>query len=393
MRRLLDFSLASSTLLVLFLLAPNPARAQITAHIAVPAGSPADQALNDIGAATDPAQKLALIDKFAANFGTGQMAALADELYVDYWVAQKDNAKIYQYGEKVLADDPANFNVAVTLTRTASDAGDADRMYGYAEKAGAILQQYENAPAPAGTDPAVWAATRQQALAGDQDSISYVEYTFFGTAYKVADPAQKAALMLRYAAAFPDSQYASQAELITPLAYQQAKDFPKMIAAANAILAREPNNVDVLLLLADYYSENGQHLDLAEADAKQALAALAAAKKPDAMSDDDWQKQVTLQTGLAWTSLGQVYITQKIEAKALTAFQTAAPLLKGNPNIYARNQYRLGFALINLKHNADAYQAFSDAASVDSPYRALAQAKLAELQKAGVGPHAAKKAQ
>jgi tetratricopeptide (TPR) repeat protein len=393
MRRLLDFSLASSTLLVLFLLAPNPARAQITAHIAVPAGSPADQALNDIGAATDPAQKLALIDKFAANFGTGQMAALADELYVDYWVAQKDNAKIYQYGEKVLADDPANFNVAVTLTRTASDAGDADRMYGYAEKAGAILQQYENAPAPAGTDPAVWAATRQQALAGDQDSISYVEYTFFSTAYKVADPAQKAALMLRYAAAFPDSQYASQAELITPLAYQQAKDFPKMIAAANAILAREPNNVDVLLLLADYYSENGQHLDLAEADAKQALAALAAAKKPDAMSDDDWQKQVTLQTGLAWTSLGQVYITQKIEAKALTAFQTAAPLLKGNPNIYARNQYRLGFALINLKHNADAYQAFSDAASVDSPYRALAQAKLAELQKAGVGPHAAKKAQ
>jgi tetratricopeptide (TPR) repeat protein len=266
-------------------------------------------------------------------------------------------------------------------------------MYGYAEKAGAILQQYENAPAPAGTDPAVWAATRQQALAGDQDSISYVEYTFFSTAYKVADPAQKAALMLRYAAAFPDSQYASQAELITPLAYQQAKDFPKMIAAANAILAREPNNVDVLLLLADYYSENGQHLDLAEADAKQALAALAAAKKPDAMSDDDWQKQVTLQTGLAWTSLGQVYITQKIEAKALTAFQTAAPLLKGNPNIYARNQYRLGFALINLKHNADAYQAFSDAASVDSPYRALAQAKLAELQKAGVGPHAAKKAQ
>jgi tetratricopeptide (TPR) repeat protein len=397
MRRLLRLSMVFPLSLVLAFLvaAPRPARAQITQHVGVAAGSPEDKALTEITAATDPTQKLALIDKFMADFGKGDMERLADELYVDYYVTQKDNAKVYEYGEKTLTLDPDDFDVAVTLVRTANDAGDTDRMYGYAEKAGGILQRYEQKPAPAGTDAPSWATIRKESIAADQDSINYVEYAFYSTAYKVADPNQKAALMLRYAAAFPDSHYTAKAELLAPLSYQQAKNYPKMIDAANTVLARDPNNVDVLLLLADYYSEGGQHLDLAETDAKQALTVLGAAKKPDAMADADWQKQVALQTGLAWSSLGQVYITQKNEAQALTAFQTAAPLLKGtNPTSYARNQYRLGFALVNLKRNADAYQAFTDAASVDSPYRPLAQEKIAELQKAGVGgAHPAKKTQ
>ena len=385
MRRRPCLSAISPILLALLFIAaaPRAAQAQITHHVGVAAGSPEDKALSDITAATDPAQKLALIDKFMSDFGKGDLERLADELYVDYYVAQKDNAKVYEYGVKALALDPDDFDIAVTLVRTAGDAGDADRMYGYAESAGAIVQRFAQQPAPTGTDATTWATERKQDIAADQDSINYVAYTFFSTAYKVTDPSARAALMLRYAAAFPDSQYTAQAELLAPVSYQQAKNYPKMLDAANAVLARDPNNVGVLLLLADYYSENGVHLDLAAADAKQALAALGTAKKPDAVSDDDWQKQVASQQGLAWSALGQVYITQKNEAQALTAFQTAGPLLKANPAGYARNQYRLGFALLNLKRDADAKQAFIDASSVDSPYRGMALEKLAELQRAG----------
>jgi hypothetical protein len=394
MRRLLGFPVVSAIILILSIAAPRSARAQITHQIAVQAGSPEDKALTDITNATDPAQKLALIDKFMSDFGKGDMERVADEQYVNYYVDQKDAAKIYEYGEKILALDPDDFQIAVTLARTAADADDTDRMYGYIEKATAILQRYEKQTVPAGADSATWDVIHKQALAGDQDNISYIEYAFFTTALKASDPNQKAALMERYVAAFPDSPYTERAEVLAPASYQQAKNFPKMVDAANAVLARNPNNVTVLLLLADYYSEGGQYLDLATADAKQALAALTTATKPDGMSSDDWQKQVALQTGLAWTALGQVYITQKNETPALNAFQTAAPLLKADPIAYARNQYRLGFALLNLKRSQDAYVAFSEAASVDSPYRALAQAKIAELQHAGFGaPHATKKAQ
>jgi tetratricopeptide (TPR) repeat protein len=378
---------------MLLVAAPSVARAQITHHAGVPAGSDEDKALTAISSATDPAQKLALIDQFASSFSTTDMQLVADETYVDFYAAQKNSAKVYEYGEKALAIDPDDFDIAVALVRTASDAGDTDRIFGYAEKAGAILQRYKQKPAPDGTTPAAWDDVRKQAIAGDQDNINYVEYAFFNAAYSTKDPSQKAALMERYAAAFPDSQYTAQAELLAPMSYQQAKDYPKMIESANAVLAREPNDVDVLLFLSDYYSDNGQHLDLATAEAKQVLAVLGTAKKPDGMSDADWQTQISLQTGLAWSSLGEVDIRNNNNAQALTAFQTAAPLLKSNPGSYGRNQYRMGYALVNLKRDADAYQAFSDAASVDSPFRALAQAKVDELKSHGFGPHTAHKPQ
>jgi hypothetical protein len=51
-------------------------------------------------------------------------------------------------------------------------------------------------------------------------------------------------------------------------------------------------------------------------------------------------------------------------------------LLKSDDGSYGRNQYRLGFALLNLKRNAEAKDAFTQAASVNSAYKTLAQAKL-----------------
>jgi hypothetical protein len=393
MRRLLGHILFGCLLLLAGALAAR-AQADLTRHINVSAGSPEDKALTAIGAADDPTQKLALIDKFMTDFGqSGDLAIIGNQQYLEFYVAQKNTAKIYEYGDKILAADPDNFDAAVTLTRAANDAGDTEKLYAYAEKAGQILQRFKAEPAPAGTDAGAWQGQQKGALAEDADSINYVEYAFYNSAFQDKDMNHRADLMTRYAAAFPDSSYTAQAVLLVPFAYQAAQNFPKMVDAAQAILAKDPNNVQILLLLADFYSDsdNGHHLDVADTDAKKALDVLATAKKPDAMNDADWQKQVASQKGVAWSTEGEVDITRKLNAQAVTALQTAAPLLKDEPTVYARNQYRLGFAFLNLKRNPDAYQAFTDAASVDTPYRPLAQEKLAELKKAGVGPPVAKR--
>ncbi|MGB2620881.1 MAG: hypothetical protein WAN25_00920, partial [Candidatus Acidiferrum sp.] len=91
---------------------------------------------------------------------------------------------------------------------------------------------------------------------------------------------------------------------------------------------------------------------------------------------EQWQQQVSLQKGLAYSSLGQVSIQKKENAQAAENFKTAAPLLKADEGSYGRNQYWLGFALLNLKRNGEAREAFVQSASVNSPYKALAQAKL-----------------
>ena len=105
------------------------------------------------------------------------------------------------------------------------------------------------------------------------------------------------------------------------------------------------------------------------------------------MADDQWDRQKSLQKGLALSSLGQVNIEKKDNAQAVENLKAAAPLLKADDGSYGRNQYRLGYALLNLKRTAEAKDAFTQAASVSGPYKSLAQDKL----KASAGPATARR--
>ncbi len=350
---------------------------QIGKFVPIQAGSEVDHALTEINAATDPAQKLALLDKFAAGPGKeGDNAILADGLYVDYYIAQKNYDKAFEYGDKLFTLDPDNFQNAVNMIRAASEKGDSDRLVGYGEKAQGILKRYKDAPAPAGTAAPDWDRQKSLTLESNKDGIAYIQQAVYNGALQAKDAGKRAGLLTRFAQTYPDSPYANQALGVAATSYQQAQNAPKMLEVANGLLAKDPNNLGMLLLLSDYYSEKGEQLDKAEAYAKKSVSVLATAQKPDEMSDEQWKQRSGLQKGFALSSLGQVHIQKKDNAQAVENLRAAAPLLKPDDGSYARNQYRLGFALLNLKRNAEAKEAFTQAASVNSPYKALAQEKL-----------------
>lgn len=356
-----------------------PAKAQIGKRILIRAGTPEDKAISDINAATDAGKKLELMDKFLAEYGKDDMAIVAYELYISYYQAAKNYDKAAEYCQKVLSVDPENFSAGVNLFRAAQDKGDQSQLFAAGERVGGILAQYKSKPAPEGMDATTWDLEKKRSLAEAQDNINYVEYTLFSSAYQMRDASARAALFERFQAAFPGSPYASNAQSLVAAAYQQAQNYPKMLEFARGILARNPNNVGMLLLLADYFSERGEQLDKAEEYSKKSLELLVSAQKAASLSEEQWQKQLSLQKGLAWTALGQVYIERKRDAQALEAFRTAAALLKPDPATYARNQYRMGFALLNLRRVSEAREALAEAASINSPYRSLAQAKLNSL--------------
>jgi tetratricopeptide (TPR) repeat protein len=360
----------------LALCATPPARAQIGKYVPVPAGSDSDHALTEINTTTDPAQKLALIDKFAANIAQGDMAIVADDLYVNYYLAAKNYDKAFEYGDKLFVLDPDNLANGVNMVRAAQEKGDTNKLFSYGDKVAGILKRYQDAPAPEGTASADWDNQKKQTLQNAHDSVIYVQQLIFNGAYQTRDVAKRASLLVRFAQMFPDSPYADQAMGVAAASYRQTQNAPKMLEAANAVLAKDPNNVGMLILLADYYSEKGEQLDKAETYAKKAVSVLETTKKPDGLTDEQWQQQSALQKGLALSALGQVNIQKKNNAQAVDNFKTAAPLLKPDANSYARNQYRLGFALLNLKKVPEAKAALTDAASVDSAYKALAQEKL-----------------
>lgn len=377
-------------LLVFFACFAGPLHAQLGKTVLVAAGSDADHQLNEIGAASDPGQKLKLIDAFATAHSEADYQILADEQYVLYYLNAKQYDKVYDYGAKLYALDPDNFSNAVNMVRAANEQGDTNRLFAEGEKAGAILERFKAQQPPAGTDPGDWKIQKQQKLEAVKDNQEYIEESMSNAAYHQKDAASQAALLVRYAKAFPDSPRGIQAMDSAALLYQQVQNRPKMLETANTVLGKDPDNLGMLLLLADDYSEKGENIDKAEAYAKRAAELCDSAKKPEGVAEADWQKQITLQKGIALSALGQIDLEKKDNAGAVGSLTKAAPLLKGSNAVYARNQYRLGFAYLNLKKAPEARQAFTDAASVDSPYKQPALDKLKGIP-AGAGKPAAKK--
>ncbi len=375
-----------SLVIVFTFAAAGAARAQLVRTTTIHAGTPEDQALDAISSATDSAQKLALIDKFMADFGQGDMAIMANELYVSYYTDAKNYGKMAEYCQKILALDPDNFNATIHLARAESELGNIAALFDAGEKMNAIIVRYKAQKPPADSAPADWQSRHDQALADQHDQIEYVRDLLANAVFRSQSPADQAAYGDRFAADFPDSPYAASSEALAAGDYQQLQNTPKMIAAGERALSLNPNNVDALLILADYYSEKGTDLDKADAYAKKVLSVLPTAKKPENVADDQWQKQISFQTGLAWSAEGQILINRNDLDGALAAFQKASPLVKNNTFAYARNLYRLGFTYARMKKIPEATAALTEAASLNTPFKALAQQTLQQLKSAAPAP-------
>lgn len=356
------------------------AKAQIGKNIGVAVGTPEDKAIAEIYAATDSAQKISLLQKFLTDYGSNRdLALLANQLLLNVYQTDKNYEKTMEYGEKVLAIDPENFTAAVTLARAAQEKGDTEKLFANGQRAVAIVQRYKAQPPPAEMAASDWKLKQEETLKTTAADLGYIEYSMYSAAYQAQDPKQKILLLEKFTSVFPDSSYTESAASTEVFAYQQMQDTPKMLEAADKVLAKNPNNASMLVLLADYWSTSGKELDKAEADAKKAIEALGLAKKPEGVTDEQWAQQNDLQKGMALSALGQVYVIRLKNPQAVEVFKQANPLLKQNDYMYGRNLYRLGFTLAKMKKTAEARSVLAQAIQVNSPFRPLAQQTLDKI--------------
>jgi len=198
----------------------------------------------------------------------------------------------------------------------------------------------------------VWAAPQQPAEGQKPTTWSgREEYDAFMAATSEKDNQKRIGLIDAFLQKYPNSIAKDQALVVLMQTYAQLNDVPKAIDAAHKAVEANPEKLEALTYLSYVFPfvfklddpEAATKLSQAESDAKRGLEALQKLKKPDNVTEDQFNQYVKGQRANFNACIGFVALQRKDYAAAITSFKTAA---EDNPaDVYTF--YRLGIAYIS----------------------------------------------
>jgi hypothetical protein len=170
-----------------------------------------------------------------------------------------------------------------------------------------------------------------------REAQTYAEYTLAVSATQASDAALTIELTEALIAQNPKSEQidTATAQYLAALGKQGAA---KANAAASKILVGRPENEYALDAVARNWSSPGPAL----AAANRLIAVIGRKKKPEGMSDADWQRTKTEMLGSAYTSAGVIQAGQNRYADADRNLKAALPLVSGNSTMLSYVYYYLG---------------------------------------------------
>jgi tetratricopeptide (TPR) repeat protein len=351
-------------LILVFLVAPV-SQAQID-RIVIPAGTPEDQAIQEISKETDGPKKITLYQDFLQKYSSNP-AAVA---YGNWQIAQAYQSggelpKALEFGDKALAASPRNMDILVSQAGIAQQLKDDGKIIDYAEKGGLAFESVAKQPKPEDISEADFKAR----ILSEQDSLktshAFLESLGFNAITDEKDAKKRMSYIERYTAAFPSSQFQEQVSqyAMYTLGPGQLNDSARLVVFGEKSLAANPNSIPVLLMLANTYVEETKPASWGKAATySQKVIALAKGNEPDA---DRTRK---LSAGVAHSTLGYAYMKQDKTTAAIPELKSASALLKGQDDVaYATALYRLGYAYAKVSKTTDAREVLSEAVKIEGP--------------------------
>jgi tetratricopeptide (TPR) repeat protein len=353
-----------SPVLVVLLLA-SFSSAQLD-RIVIPAGTPEDQALQDISKETDAQKKLALYQDFLQKFSSNP-AAVA---YGNWQISQSyqsagDLPKALDCGDKALAASPHNLDILVSQAGIAQQLKDDAKIMEYSEKGGLAYEGIGKEPKPEGVSDQDFATRASSEKESAKSSHDFLEGVGFNAIADEKDAKTRMSYIERFSAAFPNSQFQEQVSqyAIYTLGPGQLNDSARLVAFGEKSLAANPNNIPVLLMMASAYVEDSKPANVAKAVAySQKAITLAKANEPDA------DRSRRLSAGVAHSTLGYAYMKQDKTTTAIPELKSASALLKGQDDVaYATALYRLGYAYAKVNRTTEARDVLNEAVKIPGP--------------------------
>ncbi|MGB8063367.1 MAG: hypothetical protein WCF26_15855 [Candidatus Sulfotelmatobacter sp.] len=363
--------------LISFLFLITQASAQVD-HIVIAAGSDADRALQEISNEQDAAKKITMYQDFVQKFSTNSQAVA----YGDWQLAQAyqtngDLQKSLDYGDKALAASPHNLDILVSQSSTAQQAKNNLKMMEYSAKGGEVCQSIAKQPKPQGMSDDEFKTKVESDKLSAQNNCEYLETSGYNAITSENDPKNRMTEIELFTSAYPDSKFSDAVSnyAMYTLGPGQLNDPARLVSFGEKILAKNPNSLPALLLLANHYVD-------ANSSAKAITYAQKAVEVANADAPDA-DRSRKLSAGAAHSTIGWADLKLDKMAAAIPELKTACTLLKGqDEQQYARSLYGLGVAYGKLNKLTEAREVLNEAVKIPGPLQSMSQDLLTKVNAA-----------
>ena len=375
MKRWIGLLLPSVLISCLFLVTQASAQAD---HIVLAAGTDEDHALQAISSEQDATKKITMYQDFVQKFSANpQAVAYGDWQLAQAYQANGDLQKALDFGDKALAASPHNLDIMVSQSTMAQQAKNNVKMMEYAAKGGEVCQSIAKQRKPDGMSDDDFKTKVESDKLSAQNNCEYLETSGYNAITSETDPKNRMTEIELFTAAYPDSKFSDPVSnyAMYTLGPGQLNDPARLVSFGDKILAKNPNSLPALLLLANYYSE-------ANSSAKAITYAQKAVEVANADAPDA-DKSRKLSAGAAHSTIGWANLKLDKMAAAIPELKTACTLLKGQDDQqYARALYGLGLAYGKLNKLTEAREVLNEAVKIPGPLQSMSQDLLTKVNAA-----------
>ena len=385
MRRLLQ-----AVLMIGFLVWALPSPAQTPCvGFSVVTNTPEDQLMLAVNGADKPEEQIAALEKFAQEHADSKFMPCVYEYLTSTNVKLSNFDKAVEYGEKALAANYLDLNLAITLLKAYVGAGKAnDAAFDIIAKSPDLIKKEMTPSKPANISDADWQKMQEEAGASAKDDRAFMEYAFFQLLPRVTDANKRVQYLDGFAQAYPDTTNAGQLNFQYFVAYAMLNNMAKADGYGEKAAVADPPNIVALNLVADSYATRQINLDKAGTYAKKALDLATSMKKPEGEPDEQFKTEQNNALGLAHLTLGYVAFQRASKTKkvgpAVQDLSAAAELLKANPEYQGKALFLLGnaYEFEYPPNHRLAIDALTRAAGLQSSFAPPSRDLLAKVKKA-----------
>ena len=353
--------------------------------VSVAAGTAADAALSKVYAASDPAEKAALLEQVLADFGDTPAVILANDLLQKIYIAQKNFDGAIAAGDKLIEKDPRNIVARIYQARAALGKGDVDGALTRSENLAGLIEKGKTLPAPEGVSDANWKSEGERTLRQINAELPSLQYDLFLASYQLQPATARSAALEKFLNSFPESVYRKGTLSGLALAYQEQGNQQKMMEWAEKALEANPEDTNMLMLASDYFSDQGKELARAEELAGRLRDLVTNQEdrvRTKGISDEQWASQKAFYEGISHTALGMIRFHQEKYNEAIQEFDVAGPFLKSQPFYSARNLFRKGVSYARMGGRQNLTRArtlLNQVIALKSPFTGPAQGMLQQV--------------